>query len=135
MTSSPLTDEHLALLEARLFSFERLEILHAIRKNGSPMTRAEIEASSRLDIDTVVSVLAELEQAQLVEHDPVTKRHRVGPQSREAVCESLMALYQEDRIAVLSALSAISVRRIRGMAAHAFADAFVLRKKPRGTDG
>ena len=130
-----VTAQHRALLEAHLYSFEKLELLHALRSAGRPVSRDELVTVARLDRDVVADVLAQLELAHLVELDASGKLASLGVTAREPICESLLALYQADRAAVMAVVSSIAVRRIRSMAADAFADAFVLRKKKRGPDG
>jgi len=99
------------------------------------MSKAQLVVASRLDASVVAAALVELEQAALVELDSRRELVTLGLLARDHVCESLMALYREDRTVVLSALSSIAVERIRSMTAEAFADAFLLRKRRGDRDG
>lgn len=129
VTDAVLTAEHRELLEAELFSFERLELLHALRAAAGALSSRELEDTCRLDADTVASVLAELAATGLVIFDQPGKRASLGAAANAPTCESLLALYAQDRALVLAALAPISLRRIRSMAARTFSDAFILRKK------
>ena len=98
------------------------------------MSRSELEAACRLSSDAVDDALPSLERSQLVERDPVDHQIRVGAASADPSFTALMQAYDEDRAAVLAVLSSAVMQRLRNMAAQAFADAFVIRKK-RGDDG
>ena len=135
MTGTAISAEQRAFLETTLRSFEKLELLHAVRTSGRAVSRAELAVASRLDATVVAAMLVELEQATLVELDSRSELVTLGVLARDHVCESLLALYQADRTVVLSTLSSIAVKRIRSMTARAFADAFVLRKKRGDQDG
>ncbi len=135
MIDSTVSAEQRAFLETKLESFEKLELLHAVRSSGRALTKAELAVAARLDANVVSDALVELEQAALVELDVRHEIVTLGLLARDHVCESLMALYHEDRTVVLSVLSSIAVKRIRSMTARAFADAFVLRKKRGDQDG
>lgn len=97
------------------------------------MSRADIAHASRLDEEMVATVLTELVASRLVELDGTSAR--VAASAREGTCEALMRLYEEDRSAILSVASTIAVRRVRNLAARAFSEAFVIRKKGRDEDG
>jgi hypothetical protein len=127
-----LEDGVRSLLESKLDSFEKLEIMERLHASGQRMSRDEIEAACGLRSDVVVETLVELEQLRLVERDRSGQIHASGSLSPEL--STLLQLYRADRVAVLSKLSSIAMQRIRSMAARTFADAFVFRRK-RGDDG
>lgn len=134
MSEPELDDGVRALLETRLDSFEKLEVVHALRASGG-MTPEALEAACRFSSDTVQEVLASLQRVALVEPDPGRRGVvRLGGGSRDPRFEAVMQLYETDRLRVLSVLSALAMERIRHMAAQVFADAFVIKKK-RGDDG
>ena len=53
----------------------------------------------------------------------------LGPRANTPEFEALTRAYAQDRLSVIAALMSISIDRIRSMAAHTFAEAFVLKKK------
>jgi len=130
-----VSSEARVLLETHLRSYEKLEVLHSLRVAARPMSRGELGDACGLDIGTTSTVLFDLAHAKLIEVDAVAGLARVGPAAREPVCEGLMALYAEDRAVVMEVVNTISMGKIRSMAARAFADAFVIRRKGRDGDG
>lgn len=131
----PLGGDSLSLLKTVLDSFEKLELVRALRTSGRAMSREELSAECRFTLDTVAEALADLARSKVVELDEPRRHARLGPVSREPAFETLLKIYEEDRSFVLSTLSTIVMERIRNMAARAFGDAFVLRKKRGDDDG
>jgi hypothetical protein len=123
------------LLCTRLDSFEKLEIVRLLRASGQPMSRADLQTAGRFSSDTVVEALGSLAQSRLIEIDEATSLVRLGSPAHERAFHAVMSAYEDDRAAVLSLLSTIAMERIRSMAARAFAEAFVLRKKRGDDDG
>lgn len=134
MSSLELEDGVRTLLETKLDSFEKLEIVRALRASGQSMSFSDLEAACRLSSDLVEDTLPSLERAKLVERDAANRRVRLGTASNDPRFARLMQLYDEDRAGVLAALSSTVMQRLRSMAARAFAEAFVIRKK-RDDDG
>src|ERR1044071_6665719 len=131
MSELQLDDGVRALLEARLDSFEKLEIAQALRASGG-MTPDALEAACRLSADTVQEVLARLQQDAIVEPDPGRgEAVRLGAASQDPRFEAVVQLYAADRPRVLSTLA---MERIRHMAAQMFVEAIVHKTK-RGDDG
>jgi len=134
MNELELDDGVRALLEARLDSFEKLEIARALRGSDG-MTPAALEVACRLSAETVQEVLTSLQQVALVEPDPGRGEVvRLGSASRDPRFEAVMQLYATDRPRVLSVLSTLAMERIRHMAAQVFTDAIVVKHK-RGDHG
>jgi hypothetical protein len=131
MSSLQLDDGVRALLVTKLDSYEKLEIMRVLRGAGGTMSRSELEAACRSSWDAIEDELASLERSKLVEHDRVNHRIRLGAASADPCFATLMQTYDEDRAAVLAVLSSAVMQRLRSMAAQAFADAFVIRKKGR----
>ena len=119
-----------ALLATRIDSFEKLELIIAL--HGEPRATSTFdqmcerlgvarhllrEAAVSLNADSLVQMTSGGELQLL----PPTDR------DREAIGE-LVALYSDDRMAVVKALGEIALDRIRNMASKVFADAFVIRK-------
>ncbi len=123
------------LLEDPLDTFEKLEITAVLwRAAAHTQSPSELATRTQLSVDMVERALAELAQAKFVQVSGGLARLVVRPEQREGV-QALVEMYEADRILVVRLLSEISMTKIRGMAARAFADAFQLRKKPEGDDG
>jgi lipase chaperone LimK len=99
------------------------------------MSTYELEVACQLETDLVIDAVVELARVELIELEGDARLARLGRVAQDSVCESLMKLYEEDRSFVLSTLLTISMRRIRNMAARAFSEAFVIRKRRGDTDG
>lgn len=134
MTALQLEDGVRSLLEAKLDSFEKLEIARLLCATRRPMSRAEIGAAGSLSHEVVDDALSSLRHAGLVEWDGANGAVRLGPESADPHFVRLMQLYGEDRASVLAVLSRLVMQRLRAMAVRAFSDAFLLRKK-RDPDG
>ncbi len=131
-----LNDEAQKLLQTHLDSFEKLELVRALRTSGRPMSRDDLEVECRFTPDTVHEALESLSHARIVEFDAAAaKLARLGPSSHAPAFQAVMEFYENDRHAVLTLLSTMAMERIRSMTARAFADAFVLRKKRDDGDG
>jgi DNA-binding GntR family transcriptional regulator len=121
------------LLTNRVDSFEKLEIvvaLHAAPR--ATLTMGDMCRDLKLPRDTVRQAVGELRVASLVDVTPTGDVRLLPPTSRDhAAVTELVALYEGDRLAVVTKLSEIALARIRNMASRAFADAFVIRKKPK----
>jgi hypothetical protein len=126
--------EALALLDTELDSFEKLELASHLARAGGPVRRADLPAALRLDAEEIGRVLAELSAAELVEVDAApAPAVRLGPRAAHDDFRTLLALYAEDRMAVVVALSSSAMRRIRTMAARTFGEAFGLQGKHKKT--
>jgi hypothetical protein len=134
VTTPKLDPDSEALLRDQLDSFEKLELVQALRTAGRPMSTSELEVACRLAPDTVREVLGILSHLRIVERDDGGTLFRVAATGRAPAFETLMSVYEADRSSVMCTLSAMAMERIRGMAARAFADAFLLRKRG-GDDG
>jgi DNA-binding GntR family transcriptional regulator len=137
--SSKLPDAVIELLAERIDSFEKLEIIVAL--HGSPRTTMSVDELCRtvqLSRDTVREAAVELRSASLVELTKTGEVQLLPPTSRDhAAVSRLVELYAKDRFTVVKAMGEVALQRIRNMASRAFADAFVIRKKPPkdGEDG
>jgi len=127
------------LLENRIDSFEKLELVLALAQ--APRATLSIEELSRaltLSREDIRQVANELRGASLVHVTTNSELQLLPPTQREhTAIEQLVAAYREDRFAVVQAMAEISLARIRGLASRAFADAFIIGKKPKkgGSDG
>ncbi len=119
------------LLRTRIDSFDKLEIVMAL--HAAPHTTLSIEELStaiKIPRDLARSLCSELRDALLVDDSERTKARLLPPSETDvALLAELADLYGRDRVLLARVLSDIAMSRLRNMAARAFADAFVLRKK------
>lgn len=94
----------------------------------------ELAARVQLPIDLVERALDDLVRARFVELAGGLARLTI-PANLVPDVQALVELYATDRILIVRTLSELALGRVRGMAARAFADAFVLRKKSEDDDG
>lgn len=132
------------LLERTIDTFEKLEIVLALFRSTRPLTMADLERSLDIPVDQIRKFLVELlrdgmvaiESAEAGELQGAGQIVRLVPKDDDgAALSELAQVYEEDSVVVVKALSAISVDRIRSMAARTFADAFQLRRKKENDDG
>lgn len=123
------------LLTTQLDSFEKLEVVQALRAAGRAMSIEALESACRFPTQTVREALADLERGTIVEQADAGRLVLLGSGSKHPNFEALMQLYEEDRSRVMSVLSSLAMERIRTMAARAFSDAFVFRRKRGDNDG
>ncbi|MBA3817263.1 MAG: hypothetical protein H0X17_00085 [Deltaproteobacteria bacterium] len=103
----------------------------------APHQRSSVkDLAHSLDLDggDVRAMVSELAAAGLV--DQVKDEVALAPKTvedRTSVTE-LVAVSGADRIAIVMAIAESSMNRLRNLAGRAFADAFVIRKKPGGDD-
>ena len=144
MVTGRITPAVRRLLADGIDSFEKLELVLALSRAKGPVTLADLATNTELDLALVRQLADELEHRGLLVIDRADAGDLDGagkiarltpkPEDAEAVSE-LAALYDEDRLLVLKALSKVAMERIRGMAARTFADAFQLRGKKDDEDG
>lgn len=137
--SSNISEGVYELMRARVDTFEKLELvvtLHAALH--ATMSVDDVCRALKLPREAVRQAAVELRAATLVETTVRGELHLLPltTSDRENVDE-LVRLYREDPLAIAKALGDISMDRIRNMASRAFANAFVIRKKPPkdGEDG
>jgi hypothetical protein len=117
------------LLEVTLDSFEKLEIAIALRRAAAQsLSLSELSAALQLSTAIVERGIDELALAGVVQFDSGVARLSLDPQDAPALDE-IAALHDEDRLLLVRTLTEISMERMRGMAARAFADAFQFRRK------
>lgn len=124
------------LLDTHIESFEKLELLMLLRRApGSSSTVAEAARTLGLGSDEVRTIAAQLATAGLVTRsDGVLALAPQGPEDGAALDE-LEHVYDDDKIVLVKAIAETAMDRLRNLAGRAFAEAFVIRKKPGGNDG
>lgn len=116
------------LLETRVDSFEKLDLVLALREaSNATMTMDELQHALRFSRETLRELVTELSAAKLVEHTArgAVKLVAANPLDTEAL-DALAASWARDRTLVARTLAELAVARIRGMAEQA------LTKPPRG---
>lgn len=132
-----VTDRVRELLATRVDTFEKLDLIIALATAPhhalgiDPL--AERMGCSRA---TVRQTIGELRRVMLVDLNPRGEAQLTPvTEGDRKVVDELLELYRADRSLLVQMLSEQSLRRIRGMAAQAFSDAFVLGRKKGKPDG
>ena len=123
------------LLETELDSIEKVDAVRYLRRVRGSITRTELMRALQLEREATHALIAELARAGLVEIDEQGGGIRLGGHAVGAAWDELMQLYDEDRLMIVSALSALAVERIRTMAVRAFGEALVSKKKANKNEG
>lgn len=115
-----------------LDSFEKLEALLAIERARRPRKLDELATELRLARPELEQELAALVAGgALIENGGSYALPPNGPWT--AHIHALAAMYESDRMMVVTTMSKAALERVRAQAARTFADAFVLRGK-KGDD-
>lgn len=123
-------------LAAKLDSWERLELVVHLAGLPAPAPLASVCERIGLTLENAKPAADALVRAGLLVRDGRDGMQLSDTARQDPDFQATLVAYREDRIAILNALSAIAMGKIRSMAARAFADAFVLRKKkPEDHDG
>ncbi len=129
--SSKLSLPLRTLIDTQVDSFEKLEIVMALRR--APASVAALAAATNLDRDDVRRLVRELATAGLV--DSVTESDYKLAASKSGVLDELAVVYETDKATLVMAIADRAMDRLRNLAGRALAEAFVIRKKPGGNDG
>jgi hypothetical protein len=135
LTDPDIPDDVLALMRERLHSLDGLEVLLALRAVAPATMPAEHLAEQlRLPGLSVDDALEELRGGGLVRKHGATWSFHPATPAVEASVNTLARIYGQAPTKVMRVLNSLALSRIRGGAATAFADAFLIRKK-RKDDG
>jgi Mn-dependent DtxR family transcriptional regulator len=119
----------------RVDTFEKLELIVLLCKARAAVSVTELALRLKLGREVIRQAVSELRSVALVDLTSTDSVQLLPPTERDRdAVDELVKVYEEDRLAVVKVLGEIAMQRIRNMASQAFADAFVLRKKPRGED-
>ena len=127
VTTEPST-ELLVLLDAKLDTFEKLELVLALRDAGTPMTLAEMALHLQVGREALRRVADEVASSGMIDasHDDVLHlRHGHW----DPLLDEAAHCFANEPSKLMRALTRIAMARIRGMAARTFADAFRIRRK------
>jgi hypothetical protein len=124
------------LLRDFITSFEMLEVFLLLRAcPGDTWTARSVASRVRIAEDLVLRALETLHVSHLVQAGPplAAGEFRYGPHNSNLseAADELAKDFAERRAAVLSTLSTNAIERLRSRAMTAFADAFVLKSKPK----
>jgi hypothetical protein len=126
--TTDLTPELYAFLDEELDTFEKLELVVALRPAGKAMTLADLALQLQVGREVLRRVADEVAASGMIEvnHDDVL-RLRSG--RWEPLIDEAAQVSANEPGKMMRAYTRIAMARIRGMAARTFADAFRIRKK------
>jgi len=116
------------LLERKLDTFEKLEIVLVLRAAGTSLTMSELAVQLQVGRDVLRRVAEEVAASgviELIDGDAV----RLEPATWEAELAEAEHIYETQPTTLINVLSRIAMQRIRSLAARTFADAFRIRRK------
>lgn len=133
--STPISNALRKLLDNHVESFEKLELLMFLRRapDGSS-TIGELARSLDLGSDEVREIVAALAAGGLVTRVDGTVTLAPRTPEQRAALDELAQIYDDDKITLVKAIAETAMERLRNLAGRAFAEAFVIRKKPGGND-
>ena len=134
MSPDSLPQEVQDLLGGPVESYGHLAIL--LLAHGQPMrdwSCAELAETLRIPTQLAEGAVSGLRAAGLLHADPKADvlRYKYARGATDGAIGQLALEYTQNPTRVLKLLSANAIERVRTSAVHAFADAFVLRKKDR----
>lgn len=116
------------LLDRKLDTFEKLELVLVLRAAGTALTVSELALQLQVGRDVLRRVAEEVAASGVVELlDGDALRFKDGTWEQD-VAEAAH-LYATEPTTLIKVLSRISMERLRSRAARTFADAFRLRRK------
>jgi DNA-binding GntR family transcriptional regulator len=119
------------LLE-RVSSFEKLELVIALRRAPAQQSTVhELARTLDVDRDEVRALVNELAGDGLL---VASAGGEVTLAAHAGAMDELAALYDADKLVLVKAIAERAMDRLRNLAGRAFAEAFVIRKKPGGND-
>ena len=124
------------LLRERITSFELLEVLMFLHaRPGEYWSATMLAGPVRLSEEEVHATLESLQAQQLAEMSPMQASggYRYAPHDAAlaSAVDELVQNLGERRAAILSLMSTNAIERVRSAASSAFADAFLLKGKPK----
>jgi hypothetical protein len=135
-SSGDLSDEVRIFMREQIDEYEQLEILlllHGDRR--SKWNATSVSEQLRVPREISQAALELLQTRHLVtavkEGDAVWYQCTCGDTKVERTLDSLARAYADDRLAVMQVMNANAIERVRTAAIRTFADAFVLRSKPK----
>jgi hypothetical protein len=126
--TTELAPELYELLDEKLDSFEKLELVVALRSSGREMTLAELALQLQVGREALRRVAEEVVSSGMIDmtEDDVL---RLRPGRWDSLIDQAAHVTAHEPSKLMRAFTRIAMARIRGMAARTFADAFRIRKK------
>jgi DNA-binding MarR family transcriptional regulator len=124
------------LLERRIDSFEKFEVVRRLwLRRDEALAVATIADDLQLPAGELTSTLTQLvAQGLVVREQAETYRAAVSSRDAETIL-AMLELYGRDPLSMLRILNELALRRLRGLTARKFSDAFLLSKKKENGDG
>lgn len=130
---SSLSDEVERLLRERIESFEQLEVLLLLRREGDQSWTAEA-IGERLNLSpaAVVEALEHLCRVSLASKQHGNSapmfRYGGGALGLDSSVDRLATLHADERLLIMGTLNSNAIERVRNLAVRRFADAFVIKR-------
>lgn len=123
-----------ALLREHVHTFEELEVLVMLYRARPAAHDAEaIAAALKAPVEATREALAGLTARGLAAAADAARQYRYAADSHhDAAVAALDRAYEENRLAIMRRMSENAIGRMRTGAMRAFADAFVIGRKPDG---
>ncbi|MBA3394378.1 MAG: hypothetical protein H0T89_17160 [Deltaproteobacteria bacterium] len=123
-----LSPELQTLLDDKLDTFEKLELVLTLHSTGAPMTLADMALHLQVGREALRRVVDEVAASQVIEaNGDDTFRLRSG--YWDGVMDEAASILANEPTMLMRVFTRIALARIRGMAARTFAEAFRIRKK------
>lgn len=124
------------LLERSIDSFEKFEVVRRIwLRHAESLNVAAITEGLHLPEGEIVATLADLAAKGLILHE-AGDRYRAATDAGDAdTIERMLELYARDPLSMLRILNELALRRLRGLTARKFSEAFILSRKKEHGDG
>lgn len=126
--TTDLTPELHELLDEKLDSFEKLELVVALRSSGKEMTLADLALQLQVGTDALRRVAEEVVSSGMIDMTGEDVL-RLRPGRWDPLIDQAAHITAHEPSKLMRAFTKIAMARIRGMAARTFADAFRIRKK------
>lgn len=126
--TTDLSPELIGLLESKLDTYEKVELVLALRAAGAPMTMTDLAMELQVGRDALRRVADEVVASGMIDSVPEDSLH-YRPGEWDSVLDEAAHVFAKETNKLLRALTRIGMERIRGLAARTFADAFRIRKK------
>jgi hypothetical protein len=125
-----------AFLHDSISSYEELEALLVLVRDGQPRSAKEVAQLLKVPADGIAAALTKLActEGLLQIHDQAGEhRFQYAPRSKllRQVVEELATAYVEQRLAVVQLMSAYALERMRGAAVRHLADAFRFERRKK----
>lgn len=135
MSEPQIPEDVRMLLYALIRTYEQLEAI--ILMHGAPnreWTQEEVADALKISVESAADALRELASGGIVEMVELPGRllHYRGPRDDlKLVVGRLAQVYEQGRLQVITQMSKNAIERMNTLAMRAFADAFVIGKKPK----